>query len=88
MTTMKHRLVMFGLAAIVAGSVSACGGSGYSAGSTTPPPPNPNQGLDTAQVLAQSRETSETSDPYAVNSGVVYFTDTLDTTDAAVITGT
>jgi hypothetical protein len=84
---MKHRLVMFGLAAILAGSLSACGDSGAPAVSMTPPP-GTNQGLDTAQVLAEARASSETSDPYAVNSGVVYFTDTLDTTDAAVITGT
>jgi hypothetical protein len=79
---------MFGLAAILVGSLSGCGDSGGPAVSTTPPPPSTNQGLDTTQVLAQSRATSETSDPYAVNSGVVYFTDTLDTTDAAVIIGT
>jgi|GEM_PF-3870423 len=85
---MKYRLVMFGLAAILVGSLSACGDSGAPAMSMTPPPPSANQGLDTAQVLAQSRQTSETNDPYAVNSGAVYFTDTLDTTDAAVITGT
>ena len=85
---MKHRLVMFGLAAILVGSLSACGDSGGPAVSTAPPPPSTNQGLDTAQVLAQSRATSETSDPYAVNFGGVYFTDTLDTTDAAVFTGT
>jgi len=84
---MKHRLVMFGLAAIFVGLLSACDDSGGPAVSMTPPPPGTNQGLDTARVLAQSRQTSETSDPYAVNSGVVYFTDTLDTTDAAVITG-
>jgi hypothetical protein len=88
MTTMKHRLVMFGLAAICVGSLSACGDSGGPAVSMTPTQPSTTQGLDTAQMLAQSRQTSETSDPYAVNSGVVYFTDTLDTTDAAIITGT
>ena len=85
---MKHRLVMFGLAAILVGSLSACGDSGGPAVSMTPPPPSTSQGLDTAQVLAESRATSETSDPYAVNSGVVYLTDTLDTTDATVISGT
>jgi hypothetical protein len=85
---MKHRLFMFGLAAILGGSLSACGDSGAPAMSMTPPPPSMNQGLDTTQVLAEARQTSETSDPYAVNSGVVYFTDTLDTTDAAAITGT
>jgi len=85
---MKHRLVMLGLAAIVAGSLSACGGSDSSAVATTPPPPpSSNQGLDTAQVLAQSRASSESSDPYAVNSGVVYLSDTLDTTDAAYVNG-
>ncbi len=84
---MKHRLVMFGLVAILVGSLSACSDGGGAGMSMTPSPPNTNQGLDTAQVLARSRHTSESSDPYAVNSGVVYFTDTLDTTDAAVITG-
>ena len=84
---MKHRLVTFGLAAILVGSLSACGDSGGPAVSMTPPSPSTNQGLDTAQVLAEARAHSETGDPFAVNFGVVYLTDTLDTSDAAVITG-
>jgi hypothetical protein len=85
--TMKHRLVIFGLAAIVAGSLNACGGSD-GAGSAATTSPSTIQALDTAQVLAQSRETSETTYPYPVNFGVVFLTDTSDFTDPYVIPGT
>ena len=85
---MKHRLVRFGLAAVLVGSLSACSDGGSAAVSMAPPAPGTSQGLDTAQVRAEARAHSETTDPYAVNSGAVYLTDTLDTTDPAVITGT
>jgi hypothetical protein len=81
---MKHRLVIVGLAAIVAGSLNACGGSD-GAGSTASP--STVQALVTAQVLAQSRETSETTYPYPVNFGVVFLTDTSDFTDPYIIPG-
>jgi len=84
---MKHRLVIFGLAAIAAGSLSACGGSDAGS-SAVAPPPSTMQALDTTQVLAQSRETSETTYPYPVNFGVVFLTDTSDFTDPYIIPGT
>jgi len=43
--------------------------------------------LDTAQVLAQARETSETSQPYAVNDGAMSLTDTSDTSAPLGING-
>jgi hypothetical protein len=39
------------------------------------------QSLDTAQVLAQARETSETSTPYPVNDGALTLNDTSDTSE-------
>lgn len=51
-------------------------------GSTTTPPVSGAQSLDTAAVLAQARQTSETASPYAVNSGALTLTDTSDTTQA------
>jgi len=43
--------------------------------------------LDTAQVLAQAKETSETSAPYAVNDGAMRLTDTSDTSEPLGING-
>jgi hypothetical protein len=85
---MKHKLAIFGLATIVTGSLSACGGSdgGGSTGMTAPP--SMAQSLDTAQVLAQARQTSEVTYPYGVNSGLVVLTDTSDVTESYIIPGT
>jgi hypothetical protein len=85
---MKHRLVIFGLAAIIAGSLSACGGGDGGSPAVAATPPSMVQALDTAEVLAQSRQTSETTYPYPVNFGAVYFTDTSDFTDPYIIPGT
>jgi hypothetical protein len=53
-----------------------------------PPPPSvTHQSLDTAQVLAQARHTSETSSPYPVNDDALVLTDTRDTTEPVSING-
>ena len=55
----------------------ASGSSGSSGpGSSTPT----QQKLDTQNVLTQAQMTSETSLPYAVDDGLLVFTDTSDTT--------
>jgi hypothetical protein len=74
---MKARTII-PLVGVVAGSLmSACGGggSGTAPVSQTPQP----QALDTTEVLAQARVTSETSEPYAVDDGALMLTDTSET---------
>ena len=90
---MKCRMVILGVAAVAAGSISACGGggggdSGQAMATAMPPPPSvTHQSLDTAQVLAQARHTSETSSPYPVNDDALVLTDTSDTTEPVSING-
>lgn len=85
---MKHRMAILGVAAIAAGSISACGGDNGQAVAAAPPARVANQLLDTAQVLAQARDTSETSSPYPVNDGALVLTDTSDTAEPMSINGT
>jgi hypothetical protein len=84
----KHRMAILGFAAIAAGSISACGGGDGQAAATPPPASVTNQSLDSAQVLAQARHTSETSSPYPVNDGALVLTDTSDTGEPISINGT
>ncbi len=91
---MKCRMAILGVAAVAAGSISACGGgggggdSGQAMATAMPPPPSvTHQSLDTAQVLAQARHTSETSSPYPVNDDGLVLTDTRDTTEPVSING-
>lgn len=86
---MKHTMAILGVAAIAAGSISACGGDNAQAVTAPPPPARvANQSLDTAQVLAQARHTSETSTPYPVNDGALVLTDTSDTAEPMRVNGT
>lgn len=85
---MKHRMAIFGVAAVAAGSLSACGGDNGQAAAMPPPARVANQSLDTAQVLGQARHTSETSSPYPVNDGALVLTDTSDTAEPMSINGT
>jgi hypothetical protein len=87
----KRRMAILGVAAVAAGSISACGGGGGDSGQAmaTAMPPSPSvthQSLDT-QVLAQARHTSETSSPYPVNDDALVLTDTRDTTEPVSING-
>jgi hypothetical protein len=91
----KCRMAILVVAAVAAGSISACGGGGGGGGDSgpamataMPPPPSvTHQSLDTAQVLAQARHTSETSSPYPVNDDALVLTDTRDTTEPVSING-
>ncbi|MBS0367134.1 MAG: hypothetical protein JSR67_15060 [Proteobacteria bacterium] len=88
---MKSRFALLSItaAAVAALAVSSCGG-GKTAGVTmtpTPPPVDMKQSLDTAQVLAQARMSSESSEPYPVNEGALVLTDTSETTESVGITG-
>jgi hypothetical protein len=68
--------------AVSAATLTGCGGGGSSSSSQAPPSPpmSSAQSLDTAQVLAQARQTSETSLPYQVNDGALTLTDTSEST--------
>jgi hypothetical protein len=77
---MKTKIII-PLVSVVAGSLmSACGG-----GVNAPPPPVSQmpqpQALDTEQVLVQARVTSETSEPYPVDDGLLTLTDTSETSE-------
>jgi len=82
----KHKMAILGVAAIVAGSISACG-SGDNGLAMSPSPGVTSQSLDTAQVLAQARQSSEISSPYPVIDGALALTDTSDTTEPVGING-
>jgi hypothetical protein len=76
---MKAKIII-PLVSVVAGSLmSACGGGGNS-GPPVSQGPQP-QAPDTAEVLAQARVTSETSEPYAVDDGALTLTDTSETSE-------
>jgi hypothetical protein len=85
---MKAWIAVMCASACVATLISACGGSDSS--SAAPPPASSAataMSLDTAQVLAQAREPSETSEPYTVNGGAVSLTDTSDVSEPLGING-
>ena len=80
-------------AAIVAGA-AGCGGSGVSLSPSAEASPAQapqsqahSQSLDTAQLLEQARQRSESADPYAVNSGALTLTGTSDSTDPLSFVG-
>ena len=77
---MKSKLAVLASGALVAGLVSACGGGGNGGTTTpTPPPASNNLALDTAEVLALARDSSESTSPLPVNAGALTLTDTSDT---------
>ncbi|MBV8496237.1 MAG: hypothetical protein JO361_05595 [Gammaproteobacteria bacterium] len=76
---------------LVVAALAGCGGAGGSApASITGAAPQslpPPQSLDTAQVLAQARATSETSEPYRVNDGALTLTGTTETAEPIAVGG-
>jgi hypothetical protein len=84
---MKHSMVIFGMVAAASGALSGCGGDSGGAAAGAPAPASAVQSLDTAQVLVQAREPTETGDPYPVNNGALVLTDTSDTTEPFSING-
>jgi hypothetical protein len=76
----KQKIAILGVAALAAGSISACGGDRGQAAAVMPSTTSvTSQSLDALQVLAQARQASETSSPYSVNDGALVLTDTSDT---------
>jgi hypothetical protein len=85
---MNLKIAMIATAAAGVAALSGCGGSDESAAMSPPPTTPPGQGLVTSQVLAQARQSSETSDPYAVNDGAVSLLDSSETTDPITLDAT
>jgi hypothetical protein len=86
---MKLKTMIFAIAATAASALSGCGdGGGGSVSAVAPPPSSSTEVLDTAQVLTQARQTSETSEPYSVNDGALVLTDTSETTEPLSVNGT
>jgi len=81
--------------AAAAAALNGCGGgdegmnAAASAPAAAPAAAAPTiQSLDTAQVLAQARESSETGSPYTVDGGMLSLTGTSDATEPLAIDGT
>jgi hypothetical protein len=83
----QRKLSILG-AAMVIGAVSACGGGGESGNSPVTAPPSSSMKVDTAAILAQAEQPSETAQPYAVNNAAIIFTDTSETAAPIAVTGT
>jgi hypothetical protein len=80
---MKRKSVVIGVAAAVAGILSACGHDHSSGGSmpTPPPPTSTNVNVTTSELLTQyAQKPSETASPAVVNGGMFTITDTSETT--------
>jgi len=87
---MKPNIALTAAVALLGGFLSSCGGDDSGAvtsgnGMQTGSVAVTSHLMDTAQVLAQARETSEAAEPYAVNDGALTFTDTSDTTEPIAI---
>jgi hypothetical protein len=77
---MNLKIAMIATAAAGVAALSGCGGSDEFAGMSPPPTTPAGRGLVTSQVLAQARQSSESSDPYVVNDGAVSLLDSSETT--------
>ncbi|HEY0749458.1 MAG TPA: hypothetical protein VGD63_22340 [Steroidobacteraceae bacterium] len=84
---MKDRMLWVMGAALTCASLAGCGGNdnpGAPPVTMTPPPPM-TKDLDTAAVLAIVRtQTSETTDPFEVDNGVIAVTPVGDETSSPI----
>ena len=67
--------------------VASCGGHDHIAQSPPPPPGPTTQSVSTADVLAQARMPSETTESYVVNDDAIKFTDTNEETEPVSVNG-
>jgi hypothetical protein len=73
---MNSKLMLSGALGLIAGLAAGC----HDNSSASPPPGvQTPQSIDTAQVLAMAKITSETSEPFVVNNGLLSFNDTSET---------
>jgi hypothetical protein len=92
---MKRTIPVIGAAVLLVSLLTSCGGSdngGGSASSGNGTGTGTGTGssvmmVDTANVLAQAEQKSETTEAYSVNGGVLEFTDTTDTAEPISIVG-
>jgi hypothetical protein len=94
---MKRTIPVIGAAVLLVSLLTSCGGSdngGGSASSGNGSGSGTGTGtgssvmmVDTANVLAQAEQKSETTEAYSVNGGVLEFTDTTDTAEPISIVG-
>ena len=86
---MKRKTVVIGVAAAVAGILSACGHD-HSGGSppVTPPPTSTNVNVTTTELLTgYAEKPAETASPILVNGGVFTISDTSETTNPISVNG-
>ncbi len=84
---MKHKKLLLGFAAAGA-ALGGCGGHDSPTMTMQNPPPPPAQlSLDTSQVLALARQSSEFSEPFAVAGSAVTLNDASDTSDPIAVDG-
>ncbi|HEY0341502.1 MAG TPA: hypothetical protein VGC34_11900 [Steroidobacteraceae bacterium] len=86
---MKRKSVVIGVAAAVAGILSACGHDHDGGSPPTPPPPaNTNISVTTSELLTgYAEKPSETAQPLAVNGGAFTITDTSDNSAPLSVNG-
>ena len=85
---MKRIALMIGTAVMSCTLLASCGGSHHTPVQTSgglPPPPPPTKDLDTAAVLAiVQTQTSETTDPFAVDNAAIAVTPMGDETSSPI----
>jgi hypothetical protein len=85
---MKRIALMIGTAVMSCTLLASCGGSHHTPVQTSggpPPPPPPTKDLDTAAVLAiVQTQTSETTDPFAVDNAAIAVTPVGDETSSPI----
>jgi hypothetical protein len=94
---MKRTIPVIGAAVLLVSLLTSCGGSDNGGGSASSGNGNGTgtgtgtgssvMMVDTANVLAQAEQKSETTEAYSVNGGVLEFTDTTDTAEPISIVG-
>ena len=88
---MKRNIPVIGAAVLLVSLLTSCGGSDNGGGSASSGSGTGTGSsvmmVDTANVLAQAEQKSETTEAYTVNGGVLVFTDTTDTAEPISIVG-
>ena len=83
---MKNPKIIIGGSSVLL-LVASCGGHDHIAQSPPPPSGPVTQSISTADVLAQARQPSDTTEPYVVNDDAIAFTDTNESTEPVSVNG-
>lgn len=85
---MKRKTVVIGVAAAVAGILSACGHDHDGSPPVTPPPASTNISVTTSELLTgYAEKPSETATPILVNGNMFSISDTSETTSPVTVNG-